>query len=114
MKKLLLLLTANILLLSWGCMESSEEDASKTEIRRFHSDNAELQEAKAIARKIYEGIEKVEKEELTREEFQSYARPLQQKLNALIINMGDEDLKKLEQYRNHLMERLGASVAGQQ
>lgn len=103
-----------MLLLTLGCMEPSEENTANSGVEHFRSDNSELQEAKAISRKIYEGIEKVEKEELTREEFQAYAKPLQQKLNALIINMEEEDVKELDRYRNHLMEQLGASVADQQ
>lgn len=115
MKKsfLLILAAVAIFLAPAGCMEYSEEE-ERERTKTFVSDNSELQEAKALTRKIYEGIEKVEKNRLSRAEFQSYAKPLQQKLNSLIINMEEGDVKELDAYTNRLMEELGVNVAQQE
>lgn len=112
-KTLLLLLMMSVLTGISSCMESSTAGKKETD-ETFHSDNSELEEAKAISRKIYEGIAKVEKKELSRTEFRAYAKPLQHKLNSLIVNMEEEDVKELDSYRNELMEELGAKVARQE
>ncbi|WP_189605839.1 hypothetical protein [Salinimicrobium marinum] len=105
MKKIFFL-SAFILFLCFGCEERSgvtEEQEPKTSIP---PDNAELEEAKAISRKIFEGIEKVENEEASREEFQAYAKPLQEKLNSLIVIMEEQEVRELDRYRNELMDEL--------
>ena len=106
MKKTILFLSAIMFLICFGSEERSggtEEQESKTSLR---PDNSELEEAKAISRKIFEGIEKVEKEEATREEFQAYAKPLQEKLNSLIVIMEEQEVQELDRYRNELMDEL--------
>lgn len=112
-KTLALLLMLFILTSVSACMDSSTTGNRRAD-KTFYSDNSELEEAKAITRKIYEGIAKVEKKELNRTEFHSYAKPLQHKLNSLIVNMEDQDVKELDSYRNELMEELAAKVARQE
>ena len=72
----------------------------------YISDNSELEEAKAITRKLFEGLKKVEENQLSREDFEGLAEPLQRKLNSLILSMEDRDAQALEAYKNELMVRL--------
>ena len=105
MKRLAFLSNFLLLLLS-GC-EGREKNAEGVRVHKEQiSDNSELEEAKAISREIYEGIAEVERGKLTRAEFQIFAEPLQRKLNSLIIQMEEDEVKELEDFKKRLMEKL--------
>ena len=110
MKRLAFLITFLLLVFS-GC-DRQEKDADGFSVRKETiSDNSELEEAKTISRKIYEGIGEVERGKLTRAEFRTFAKPLQRKLNALIIQMEEDEVKELEEFNNKLMEKLESRVS---
>lgn len=110
MKRLVFLSTFLLLVLS-GC-DKQEKDADGVSVQKeIISDNSELEEAKAISRKIYEGIGEVERGKLTKAEFQTFAKPLQRKLNSLIIQMEEDEVKELEEFNNKLMEKLESGIS---
>lgn len=96
----LLLLFANL-----SCNDQDHRLKEKAETE-FVSDHAQLEEAKAISKKLLLGLEKVEKEKLSRSEFESMSRPLQKQLNVLIMALDDKDLQELEDFRNKLLVEL--------
>lgn len=91
-----------LLLFAPGCNfnEHQPKDSAQKEIV---SDHANLEEAKAIARKLIEGLEKVEQKQISREDFENISKPLQKQLNILIISLEDQELRELETYRHQLM-----------
>lgn len=100
MKKITLLPILLILVFACNFNEQQPKDSAQKEII---SDHAHLEEAKAIARKLIEGLEKVEQKQISREDFENISRPLQKQLNILIISLDDHELRELESYRNELM-----------
>ena len=97
-----LLLLSFILVISAAC-NFSHEQPNESAKKEIVSDHAYLEEAKAIAKQLIEGSERVEKKELTRAEFEKKSRPLQRQLNLLIMSLDKEELKQLEKYRNELL-----------
>ena len=114
MKKRLLLLSF-LLLLGISCNDNGDQkkdhDQKDRKQEKLISDHDQLEEAKAIARKLMEGMHKVEREELSRVEFESASRPLQKKLNVLIMALDKEELRELEDYRKQLLaEQVGGKL----
>lgn len=99
MKKLVLL----FFILSFTAISCRDEGEPELSQQIFMSDNEELEEAKAITRKLFEGLEKVEENKMSREDFKKMAEPLQRELNMLIISMEAQDAQKLESYKDELM-----------
>jgi len=100
MKKILPLLL--LLLMALSCNFSDQQSMDSAQ-KKIVSDHDELEEAKAIARKLMEGLEQVEQKEISREEFESVSKPLQKQLNTLILVLEDKELQELESYRYELM-----------
>ena len=101
MKKIILL--SGLLILASAC-NFNEHQPKDSAQKEFISDHAHLEEAKAIARKLMEGLEKVEQNQISREDFENFSEPLQKQLNTLIISLEDYELRELETYRNELMK----------
>ena len=110
MKRVAFLSTFLLLVLS-GCERQKKNAVGVSVQKETFADNSELEEAKAISRKIYEGIGEVERGKLTRAEFQTLAKPLQRKLNSLIIQMEEDEVKELEDFKNKLMEKLESGLS---
>ena len=100
MKRFFLLST--LLILAVGCNFNNGQPNDSAH-KKIVSDHEYLEEAKAIARELIEGSEKVEKELITRAEFEKRSRPLQKELNLLIMSLDKDELRQLEDYRNELL-----------
>lgn len=100
MKKLFQLSLLLVLVIGCNFNEQQPKDSAQKEIV---SDHANLEEAKAIARKLIEGLEKVEQKQISRKDFENISKPLQKQLNTLIISLEDHELRELETYRQQLM-----------
>ena len=91
-----------LLILAPGCNFNDHQPTDRAQ-KQIVSDHANLEEAKAIARKLIEGLEKVEQKQISREDFENISKPLQKQLNTLIISLEDHELRELETYRHELM-----------
>lgn len=99
MKRLFLLI---FLIITAGCNFNNGQPNDSAQ-KKIVSDHAYLEEAKAIARELIEGSEKVEKNLISRAEFEKRSRPLQKELNLLIMSLDKDELRQLETYRNDLL-----------
>lgn len=100
MKNLFLL--SFLIFLTAGCNFNNGQPNDSAH-KKIVSDHAYLEEAKAIARELIEGSEKVEKNLISRAEFEKRSRPLQKELNLLIMSLDKDELRQLETYRNDLL-----------
>ncbi len=94
-----------------SCKNSSsknQKNKSSTEISTVKTDIVEskLDEAKKVAKTIFDYVEQAETKQITREQLDIKANPLQSHLDSLRLVLTATEIKELDSYRTRLVNEM--------
>lgn len=86
-----------------SCNNQTDTNSKKSQYQDIKNSKSKLDEAKETAKTIFEFVEQVETNKITKEQLDLKAEPLQIHLDSLRLVLTSEEIKELDSFRTQLV-----------